>query len=97
MAKTKTRYRTRTVTKRVRSAASGGKGKLMKAGYGLLGGLGARVGANFHPLGGPVGMGAVGYFTNNDTLLTLAGVSAAGMIPLGSLGGSGSGSGSGWY
>lgn len=62
----------------------GAQGKLMKVAWGAAGGVAAKFGANFNPTFGPaLGMGAVGYFGNNDTLLTLAGMSLSNLIPIG--------------
>lgn len=53
---------------------------------GLIGGLASQVGARFIPgYGGTLGLGATGYFMNNPTLLTLAGVQASALIPIGGL------------
>lgn len=64
---------------------------------GLIGGLAAQVGSRFLPgYGGPVGLGVTGWYMNNPTLLTLAGVNASALIPVaGILGGGGSVNGSG--
>ena len=69
-------------------------GKFGPAIAGVIGGLAAQVGAKFLPgYGGPLGLGATGYFMNNPVLLTLAGVQASGLIPIGGLlGGGGGGS-----
>lgn len=94
MARRRTTY-VRKARSYARSGLAGGKGKLMKVLAGAAGGIGAKLGASVSPTYGPVlGLGAVGYFMNNDTLLTLAGMQVANMIPLGSSGSSGSG---GWF
>ena len=77
----------------------GAKNKLMNVAWGAAGGLAGSFAARFNGVWGPaVGMGAVGYVGNNQTLLTLAGVSL-GQNATGLLGGmgAGSGTGSGWY
>jgi len=87
--------RRRSYTARARrgiSSVTGGK--FGPAIAGVIGGLAAQVGAKFLPgYGGPLGLGATGYFMNNPVLLTLAGVQASGLIPIGGLlGGGGGGS-----
>jgi len=79
-----------------RRGASGFQGKLMTVGVGAAGAIAARLGGSVNgTFGPPLGMGAVGYFTNNQTLLTLAGMSLANGLT-GSMGGSSQGSG-GWF
>lgn len=77
---------------RVRRRSSGGRGRGMFGGImgaalsGLLGGVAAQVANRFLPsYGTPVGYAAAGYFTNNETLMTLAGVSGSALLPIGSL------------
>jgi hypothetical protein len=72
-----------------------GGGKVRPVISGVIGGLAAQVGARFLPgYGGPLGMGAAGWFTNNPTLLTIAGLNASALIPVGGLlGGNGGDSG----
>jgi hypothetical protein len=71
-------------------------GKLMTIAWGAGGAIAARAGAQFNPQYGPaLGLGAVGFLGNNQTLLTLAGMSLAQNIPIpGMTSGS---TGSGWY
>jgi hypothetical protein len=59
---------------------------------GAVGQIAASVGNQFVPTwGGIAGLGGVGYFMKNDTLLTIAGMHAAAQFPVaGLLGGSGS-------
>jgi hypothetical protein len=89
----------RRYARRARSSArgmlGGSKGKLMNVLAGALGGVAGKFGGSFNATWGPpLGMGAVGYLMNNDTLLTLTGMSLANVIPI--PGGSG-GTGGGWY
>ena len=71
-----------------------GGGKFGPVIAGVIGGLASQVGARFLPgYGGPLGMGATGWFMNNPTLLTLAGLNASALIPIGGLLGNGGGSG----
>jgi len=74
----------------------GMQGKLMKVLAGGLGGVAAQAAGNFNAQWGPaLGLGAVGYLMNNETLLTLAGMNLSRNVPvLG--GGGGSSAGSGW-
>lgn len=68
----------------------------MKVGAGAAGALAAKVGSGINPtFGGPAGLAAVGYFMNNETLLTLAGMGLAQNFT-GSMGGSGN-TGGGWF
>lgn len=71
--------------------AAGFGGKLAPVVQGVLGGLASQVGTRFVPgYGGALGLGGVGYFMNNPTLLTLAGINLSAMIPIGGiLGGAG--------
>lgn len=56
---------------------------------GAAGGIAASLLGRFIPgYGSLVGMGAVGYFTGNPTLLTLTGINLAALIPLGNVLGS---------
>lgn len=64
--------------------------KLMNVGWGAAGGVAAKFGATINPTFGPaVGLGAVGYLANNETLLTLAGMQLANLVPMGNVGTSG--------
>lgn len=55
---------------------------------GLIGGVASQVGSKFLPgYGGILGLGATGYFMNNPTLLTLAGMQAGATLSSGFLGG----------
>ena len=88
MPKKRTPYRrARSVVRRVTHHASGiGGGKFGPVIAGAVGGLASQIGNRFLPgYGSPLGMGAVGYFMNNPTLLTLAGVNLSAMIPIGGL------------
>lgn len=57
-----------------------------------MAGFASQIGQKFLPgYGGPLGVGAVGYFTKNPTLLTLAGMQASALVPIsGMLGGNSS-------
>jgi hypothetical protein len=80
--------------RRAVSSAAGGKFGPIIAG--VAAGLASQVGNRFLPgYGGPLGMGAVGYFTNNPTLLTMTGLSLSNMIPIGNLLGGTSSTGNG--
>lgn len=71
-----------------------GGGKFGPVIAGVVGGLASQVGARFLPgYGGSVGLGAAGWFMNNPTLLTLAGMQASALIPIGGLLGGNGGSG----
>jgi len=87
MAKKKTSTRRRSITRTVRrvgSRASGMGGKLAPALQGVLGGIAAQVENGFLPgFGAAAGLGGVGYFMNNPTLLTLAGLNVSRNIPVG--------------
>ena len=73
-----------------RRVTSGG-GKFAPAIQGVIGGLVSQVGARFLPgYGAPLGLGATGWFMNNPTLLTMAGIQASALIPIGGLLGGGS-------
>lgn len=84
--------------RRARSMARGGGG-FGPVIQGVIAGIASQVGQKFLPgYGGPLGVGAAGYFTGNPTLLTLAGMQASALIPLGGLLGTTSASnGSGGY
>jgi hypothetical protein len=89
--RTSSRPRRRSVgggIRRTVSRATGGKFGPVIAG--VVAGLASQVGSRFIPgYGGPLGMGAVGYYMNNPTLLTMTGLSLSSMIPVsGLLGGS---------
>ena len=90
MAKRKTTRRrsspVRSITRRVSSM---GGGKLSPVLQGAAGGIASSLLGRFIPgYGSLVGLGAVGYFTNNPTLLTLTGINLAAMIPIGNVLGS---------
>ena len=75
-----------------------GGGKMAPVIQGAAGGIAASLLSRFIPgYGSLVGMGAVGYVTNNPTLLTLTGINLAALIPLnnimGTMGGQSSGGG----
>lgn len=104
MARRRTRTRRRSVggiVRRARSYARGGGGGLGPIIQGVIAGLASQVGQKFLPgYGGPLGVGAAGYFTGNPTLLTLAGMQASALLPLGGILGTSNGSqsaGSGGY
>jgi hypothetical protein len=74
----------------------GGSGGFGAAVQGAMAGLASQVGQRFLPgYGGPLGVGAVGYFTKNQTLMTLAGLQASALIPIGGILGGSSGSSNG--
>jgi len=76
----------------------GGGGTFGPMIQGLIGGVASQVGAKFLPgYGSTVGLGAAGYFTRNPTLMTLTGMQAANLIPLGGLLGGGSNQTSGGF
>ena len=63
-----------------------GGGKFGPVIAGLVGGLASQLGNKFLPgYGAPLGLGATGWFMNNPTLLTLAGLNASSLIPVSSL------------
>ena len=99
MARRKARRRSSargSASKIYRSVTGGGKFKPIIDG--VIGGFASQVGSKFLPGYGQVlGLGGAGYFLNNPTLMTLAGVQASQMIPVvsGILGGGSNGSGSG--
>ena len=68
-------------------SSGGGLGSFIQ---GAMAGLASQVGQKFLPgYGGPLAVGGVGYFTKNQTLLTLSGMQASALIPIGGfLGGS---------
>jgi hypothetical protein len=71
----------------------GGGGTFGPIIQGLVGGVASQIGAKFIPgYGATLGLGAAGYFTRNPTLMTLTGVQAANLLPLGGLLGGGSSS-----
>lgn len=79
----------RSIIRRARGMARGGGG-FGPVIQGVIAGIASQVGQKFLPgYGGPLGVGAAGYFTGNQTLLTLAGMQASALLPLGNvLGGS---------
>lgn len=99
MAKRRATRRRRSFGGIVRSArrSVGGRGGLGAVVQGAMAGLASQVGQKFLPgYGGPLAVGGVGYFTGNQTLLTLAGMQASALIPIGGfLGGSTSSSNGG--
>lgn len=54
---------------------------------GFIGGVASQVGSRFlgSTYGGVIGLGAAGYFTGNSTLMTLAGINASALVPVGNL------------
>jgi hypothetical protein len=90
------RYAARRVSRR-RSSYGGGMfgGLIGHALAGVAAGVGAQVASRFlgPTYGAPLAYAGVGYVAKNDTLMTLAGISASSLIPVGSvLGGSNGGS-----
>ena len=82
--------------RRARSYARGGGGGLGPIIQGLAAGIVSQVGQKFLPgYGGPLGVGAVGYFMGNPTLLTLAGMQTSALLPLGGILGTSSASSNG--
>ena len=82
--------RARTVYRR----ASSGGGKVKSILDGVIAGAGGQIATSFiGPWGQPLAFGAVGYFRNNTTLKTLAGVAMGeqlgAMLPFGGNGGAG--------
>jgi hypothetical protein len=89
MAKRRTRTRRRRsfggIVRRARGVARGGGG-FSPVIQGMIAGIASQVGQKFLPgYGGPLGVGAAGYFTGNQTLLTLAGMQASALLPLGGI------------
>lgn len=83
------------VVRRARSYARGGGG-FSPIIQGVIAGIASQVGQKFLPgYGGPLGVGAAGWFTGNATLLTLAGMQASALIPLGGVLGTSSSSSAG--
>ena len=92
------RRRARSVVRSIHRGSRGiSGGKFGPVIAGVVGGLASQIGNRFLPgYGAPLGMGATGWFMNNPTLLTLAGVNLSAMIPIGGLlGGSSGNSGGG--
>ena len=53
---------------------------------GAAAGIASQIGQKFLPgYGGPLGVGAVGWFTKNPTLMTLTGMQLSAMLPVSSL------------
>ena len=76
----------------------GGGGTFGPVIQGLMGGVASQIGAKFLPgYGATLGLGAAGYFTRNQTLMTLTGMQAANLLPLGGLLGGGSSNTSGGF
>jgi len=76
--------------------ARGGGGKIKAIIDGVIAGAGGQIATGFiGPWGQPIAYGAVGYFRNNPTLKTLAGVAIGeqigAMLPFGGNGGIGGG------
>ena len=91
MAKRRTTARRRSSPARSisRRVSSLGGGKMSPILQGAAGGIASSLLGRFIPgYGSLVGLGAVGYFTNNPTLLTLTGINLAAMIPIGNVLGS---------
>ena len=64
-------------------SSGGGLGSFIQ---GAMAGLASQVGQKFLPgYGGPLAVGGVGYFTKNQTLLTLSGMQASALIPMGGI------------
>jgi len=87
MAKRRTtRRRSYSVKSISRRVGSLGGGKVSPIIQGAAGGIVSSLLGRFIPgYGSLVGLGAVGYFTGNQTLLTLTGINLAAMIPLGNV------------
>lgn len=100
MVRRKTRVRRRSAggfVRKARSYAVRGGGGFSPIIQGVLGGVASQVGQRFLPgYGGPLGVGAAGYFTGNATLLTLAGMQTAALLPLGGIIGTSNGGGGGY-
>jgi len=97
MAKRRTARRYYPRARKVYSRARGGGGKLKAIIDGAIAGAGGSIATKFiGPWGQPLAYGAVGYFRNNPTLKTLAGVAIGTelgkMLPIGN-GGNGNGAG----
>ena len=61
-----------------------GGGKVAPVLHGAVGGIASSLLGKVIPgYGSLVGLGAVGYFTGNQTLLTLTGINLAALIPIG--------------
>jgi len=73
-ARTKVRYVASKARRASHRASGFGGGKFGPIIQGALGGIAAGFLANKVPYGNILGMGAVGYFMSNPTLLTLAGM-----------------------
>jgi len=84
------RRRSSSPVRRIASRASGlGGGKFGPVIQGLIGGVASQVGSKLLPgYGSILGLGATGYFMNNSTLLTLAGMQAGATLSSGFLGSS---------
>lgn len=84
--------------RKVYSRARGGGGKVKAILDGVIAGAGGQIATSFiGQWGNPIAYGAVGYFRNNPTLKTLAGVALgqqiARMLPFGNGGNGGNGGG----
>lgn len=94
MARRRSAPRRYTRARKVYSRARTAGGKTKSIIDGILAGAGGSVATNFiGPWGQPLAYGAVGYFRNNTTLKTLAGVAIGQqlgkMLPFGNGGGNG--------
>ena len=90
------RYAARRVARRTRSSGRGGilSGLVGDFVAGAAANIGAQLGTRFlGSYGSPLAYGGVGYLMKNPTLMTLAGVQAGSLLPVGNfLGGSSTGS-----
>ena len=85
------------IIRRARGMARG-SGGLSPVIQGLMAGIASQVGQKFLPgYGGPLGVGAAGYFTGNATLLTLSGMQLSALLPVGNLLGTSSTASTGGY
>jgi len=94
MARRKVARRRYTRARKVYSRARGGGGKFKAILDGAIAGAGGQIATGFiGQWGQPLAFGAVGYFRNNTTLKTLAGVAIGeqlgAMLPFGNGGGNG--------
>lgn len=92
MARRRRAPRRYTRARKVYSSARGGGGKVKAIIDGVMAGAGGQIATGFiGPWGQPLAYGAVGYFRNNPTLKTLAGVAIGeqlgAMLPFGNGGG----------
>ena len=92
MARRRRGPRRYTRARRTYARARGGGGKVKAILDGVIAGAGGQIASGFlGPWGQPLAFGAVGYFRNNPTLKTLAGVAIGeqlgAMLPFGNGGG----------